>query len=206
MPGLVVTEYARDPVAPTVSVAVTVKVNVEALDGVPVNAPLAELSDSPPGNAPAVIEKVTAPVPPVALSACEYAIPTVPFGSVTGFTTSAAATTTVYAREPVAPSVSLPVIVKLNVPAALGTPVIAPLASVQRQTGRQRTRGDSEGDSTGAAGRADALRIGDALCRRRQRRRIDSDRRVDNDGVRATARCAKAVGCCDCEIEAAGGG
>ena len=73
---------------------------------------------------------MTAPVPPVELTVCGYAIPTVPFGSVAGFTTSAAAITMVYARDPVAPSVSVPVIVKLNVPAALGVPVIAPLAAL----------------------------------------------------------------------------
>ena len=121
--------YARLPVAPTLSVAVTVKVKVAALDGVPVDAPLVELSASPPGNAPAVIEKVTVPVPPVALIVCAYVIPTVPLGSVAGFTTSAAAITRVYARDPVAPSVSVPVIVKLNVPAVLAVPEIAPLAA-----------------------------------------------------------------------------
>ena len=62
-----VMEYARDPVEPTVSVAVIVKLNVAAAEGVPVSAPVDELSARPAGKLPAVTAKVAAPVPPVAL-------------------------------------------------------------------------------------------------------------------------------------------
>ena len=64
----IVTEYARDPVAPTVSVAVIVKLNVAADDGVPVIAPLDAFKDSPVGKLPAVTANVDAPVPPVTLT------------------------------------------------------------------------------------------------------------------------------------------
>jgi len=85
-----VTEYARDPVAPTVSVAVTVKLNVAALVGVPVTAPVDALSESPVGRLPAVTEKVDAPVPPVTLTDWLYAVPTVGAGSDAGLTVSGA--------------------------------------------------------------------------------------------------------------------
>src|SRR5207344_459168 len=54
--------------------------------------------------------------------------PTVPPGNVAGFTTiDALAITIEYARVPNAPRLSLALIEKLNVPAAVGVPVIAPV-------------------------------------------------------------------------------
>ena len=125
--ALTVTEYARDPVAPTASVAVIVKLNVPAALDVPVIAPVAAFRDKPVGNDPAVTANVEAPVPPLDVSVCEYATPCVVAGSDAGFTVSGAATTTVYARAPVALSVSVAVIVKLKVPAVVVVPVMAPV-------------------------------------------------------------------------------
>ena len=64
--ALIVTEYACSAVAPTVSVAVTVKLNVPPDDGVPVIAPVDPFRDRPVGNEPAVTANAEAPVPPVA--------------------------------------------------------------------------------------------------------------------------------------------
>lgn len=62
--GLMMIVYACKPVAPTLSVAVTVKLNVPPSVGVPVNAPLVA-SDKPVGSAPDVTANVATPVPPV---------------------------------------------------------------------------------------------------------------------------------------------
>ena len=72
--------------APNPSVAVIVKLLVAAVVGVPVIAPLAAFSESPAGRLPAETLNVYKPLPPVALTVCEYAVPTVPFGKVAGFT------------------------------------------------------------------------------------------------------------------------
>ena len=62
-----VTVYARVPDAPLPSVARTVKLLVPAAVGVPASAPLDALSVSPAGSDPALIAKVYAPLPPVAV-------------------------------------------------------------------------------------------------------------------------------------------
>ena len=125
--GDTVTEYACDPVAPSVSVAVIVKLNVAALVGVPVMAPVVALRARPAGKLPAVTANVDAPVPPVTVIDWLYAAPTVGAGSDAGFTVSGALTITEYPCDAVAPTVSVAVIVKLNVPAADDVPLIAPL-------------------------------------------------------------------------------
>ena len=66
--ALMVTAYAREPVAPNPSVAVIVKLLAAAVVGVPVIAPVAALSESPAGRLPAEILKVYEPLPPVALT------------------------------------------------------------------------------------------------------------------------------------------
>ena len=57
-------EYALLAVAPTLSVAVTVKLKVPVAVGVPENTPAVKVM--PVGIVPVLTEKVTAPVPPVA--------------------------------------------------------------------------------------------------------------------------------------------
>ena len=73
MAALIVTAYACEPVAPKPSVAVTVKLDVAAVVGVPAIAPVAALSESPAGKLPAETLNVYEPLPPVALTVCEYA-------------------------------------------------------------------------------------------------------------------------------------
>ena len=63
-----------------------VKLLVAAVVGVPVIAPVAAFNERPAGRLPADTLNVYAPVPPVALTVCEYATPTVPLGKLTGFT------------------------------------------------------------------------------------------------------------------------
>ena len=109
----------RAPVAPRPSVAVIVKLLVVAVVGVPVIAPVAAFNESPAGKLPAETLNVYEPVPPVALTVCEYAVPSVPPGSVAGFTVIAALIVTLYARAPVAPRPSVAVIVKLLVAAVV---------------------------------------------------------------------------------------
>ena len=67
-----------------------VKFDVAAVVGVPEINPLAAFSDSPAGKLPAETLNVYEPVPPVALTVCEYAVLTVPLGNVAGFTVIAA--------------------------------------------------------------------------------------------------------------------
>ena len=53
-------------------------------------APVAAFSESPAGRLPAETLNVYEPLPPVALTVCAYAAPSVPLGSVAGFTVIAA--------------------------------------------------------------------------------------------------------------------
>jgi len=63
---------------PLASVAVAVKVEVPIAKGVPLI--VQPLNDRPEGNEPAVSEQLSGAVPPLVLSACEYACPNVPAG------------------------------------------------------------------------------------------------------------------------------
>jgi hypothetical protein len=69
-----------DAVEPPWSVTVTVKSDFPAVVGVPAIAPAA-LTFKPAGNSPAVTLQLFGPLPPLACSVCEYAVPAVPFGS-----------------------------------------------------------------------------------------------------------------------------
>ena len=127
--ALIVTLYARAPVAARPSVAVTVKLLVAVVVGVPLIAPVAAFSESPAGKLPAETVNVYEPLPPVALTVGEYAVPSAPLGRVAGFTVIAALIVTLYARAPVAPRPSVAVMVKLEVAAVVGVPEIAPVAA-----------------------------------------------------------------------------
>ena len=67
-------------VAFELSFTCTVKLGLPAAVGVPVIAPLAA-SDRPAGSAPAVLDQLLPPVPPLAESVWLYPTPTVPAGS-----------------------------------------------------------------------------------------------------------------------------
>src|SRR3979409_2374935 len=65
-------------VAPFASITLAVNVNVPAVVGIPVMAPVAAFKLSPVGRLPVAIEYVNAPVPPLATRLEVYATPTSP--------------------------------------------------------------------------------------------------------------------------------
>src|SRR5580658_1342752 len=89
-----------EAVPPEVSVAVAVKVNVAALNGIPEIVPEG-VSESPSGSPPPGTIHVYGGAPPLALRVAEYGTPTVPFGSAPADTLSAegVATTSVNADD-----------------------------------------------------------------------------------------------------------
>src|SRR5579883_2509388 len=109
-----------------VSVAVTVKVEVPAAVGVPPMLPSGPRL-RPAGKAPLVTSQTYEPVPPLAASVVEYAVPTVPLGSdVVVIVTGAAATVMLNALDAVCALLSVTVAVKFEVPAAVGVPPMLP--------------------------------------------------------------------------------
>ena len=102
------------------------KVNVPTVVGVPDITP-AVLSVNPPGKAPCEMLHVIGAVP-VAVSVRVYVVPTVPFGSVCAGIVGAATIVIVscLVTEPAEFSART---VKVNVPAAVGVPVIAPVVA-----------------------------------------------------------------------------
>src|SRR5262249_5130420 len=93
-----------------------------------VNAPLL-VNDRPFGNAPAVTANELGAVPPVAVSVCEYAVLTKPFGKLAGFTVMVAhggLMKSAYARSPKQPLASVARTVKLNGPWTVGVPPTNP--------------------------------------------------------------------------------
>ena len=121
--------YGPAPVL--LSVAVMVKLTAPLAVGVPVIAPALE-SVRPAGRAPLVIAKVYGPVPPLAVTVCEYAVPTAGAGSVLGETVTVGALTVKEyelvplngAPAPVEESVAL--MLKLKGPPAVGVPLSKP--------------------------------------------------------------------------------
>src|SRR5262245_6178399 len=74
------TVNAADPVQSSVAVARTVNVDEPASVGVPETMP-SLLSVRPPGSAPVRMLNAYGAVPPLAVSVCEYGVPTTPPGS-----------------------------------------------------------------------------------------------------------------------------
>jgi hypothetical protein len=66
-PPLIAIDSACVALAPTPSVTFTVKLDVPEAVGVPVTAPVEAVRERPAGSAPAEIDQVNAPVPPVAV-------------------------------------------------------------------------------------------------------------------------------------------
>ena len=87
--GLIATTYDWDPVASSVSVAVTVKLKLPMAVGVPLVVPAALSKDRPVGRVP-VEDQLQPNRHPLADSVCEYAILTVQLGSVAGLIVMAA--------------------------------------------------------------------------------------------------------------------
>jgi len=112
--------------APIESTAFAVKLNVPAVVGAPVMAPVVAFNVRPAGRLPEEIENVYGPTPPIATSAELYATPT---WAVTPGQASAIGADTVIVQLVVAavPVESTSLTVKLNVPAVVGVPAMAPV-------------------------------------------------------------------------------
>src|SRR3989304_489177 len=115
-------------VAPFASVARTVKLDVPPVVGVPLITPVPLLRVSPKGRLPATIAHVTGDLPPVDVSVWLYARFTVPSDNSVVVTDSAAYTVIESALSEYAPLASITRTVKFDVPAAVGVPLITPVA------------------------------------------------------------------------------
>ena len=91
---------------PFLSVTCTVKLNVPACVGVPLQAPPAEKL-SPPGFDPAVRAHVYGDIPPVATTLAEYLAPTFPDGSDVVTMASGPVIVILSVRDPLDPAVSV---------------------------------------------------------------------------------------------------
>jgi hypothetical protein len=94
VPQLMTNVYARLPVQPRESVAVTVNVKLPVCIGVPERTPAAE-SERPAGSEPAETANVYGATPPTAASVLVRATPAVPAASAAGLTVIVAQTTNV---------------------------------------------------------------------------------------------------------------
>jgi len=118
------------------SVTVAVNLDVPFAVGVPEIMPVAGARVNPAGNVPAVIDQVYDGVPPLAVIGFEYAVPTVPEGSVALIANvgGAAVAMTIdswTALVCTGLSESVTVAVKLVVPLAVGVPEIIPVADAR---------------------------------------------------------------------------
>lgn len=114
-------------VAPTVSVAVAVNVQVQPTVGVPSSTPVAEWNVIPGGTPPGgCTPQVKAPVPPVAARVVEYALPTVPLGSELVVIDIAALIVMLSDFVATTPTLSVTRAVKVVVPALAGVPERSP--------------------------------------------------------------------------------
>ncbi len=137
--GGLATEMLRPcmSVAFELSLTCTVKFAVPLAVGVPLMAPLAE-SDRPAGSAPGPLDHVYPPVPPLADSVWLYAAPTVPAGSdVVVMVNGGGATVMLRAWVSLPFELSFTCTVKLEVPAAVGVPLMAPLGASVRPGGSE---------------------------------------------------------------------
>ena len=121
------------PVLFVASFTCTVNDAVPAVVGVPLTCPV-ELSASPAGKEPALIDQLYGVAPPLACSIVEYPLPTEPPGSdevVTVGACPAAATTTLKAFVPVLFAESFTCTVNDEVPTVVGVPAITPVPAVR---------------------------------------------------------------------------
>jgi hypothetical protein len=135
--ALIVNVYVRMAVAPVLSVAVTVTVDVPTAVGVPEITPVFGLIDKPAGTP--LADHVIVPVPPVAdMVGLGYTRPRVDAGNVDGpLIVSAGLIVNVYARVAVALKASVTLTCTVNEPDAVGVPEITPVAApIERPAGR----------------------------------------------------------------------
>jgi hypothetical protein len=141
--GLMVMRSARESDSAVASVTRTVKSYGPAVVGVPEMAPL-EASVSPGGNDPLVTAHTNGGEV-FAVSVCEYAVPAVPAGNevVVMLGGVAAATIAIWnARVADRFAESVTLAVKVNVPAVVGVPEIAPLPARVRPGGSDPSASD----------------------------------------------------------------
>jgi hypothetical protein len=121
------------------SVTVAVKDEVPLADGTPEMVPVDEVSVSPAGRLPEVIDHEYGAVPPVACRVCEYAVPTTTEGSVEAeILTGVGATITWVATDTDCAGLllSVTVAVKEEVPLAVGIPEMLPVGASVSPEGR----------------------------------------------------------------------
>jgi hypothetical protein len=111
------------------SVTRAVKLKVPLVVGVPEMRPVPLLSVNPGGSEPLAIDHAYGLVPPVAASVREYWLPTLPFGSdvVVMLRVWAAAIVMLNCLVAICAALSVTRTVKVNIPAAVGVPEIAPV-------------------------------------------------------------------------------
>ena len=127
------------PVLFAASFTCTVNEEVPAVVGVPLICPV-ELSVSPAGKAPPLIDQLYGVVPPLACSVVEYPVPTVPPGCdvvVTVGGCAAAATAMLNAFVPVLFAASVTCTVNDAVPAVVGVPLICPVEPSVNPAGKE---------------------------------------------------------------------
>ena len=124
-------------VPPTWSVTSRVKFQVPITSGVPEITPVVGSRVKPGGSEPSASDQVNVPVPPDAVMPAENGVPTAEPGSRGPPIVGAAATVTDSDWVATAPAPSVTWSVKVDVPAAVGVPVISPVeGSTARPAGR----------------------------------------------------------------------
>jgi hypothetical protein len=129
--AFIVIESAAVAVLLALSVTFAVKFEAPVAVGVPVIAPVEVTRDSPAGRLPVAIAQVYGLAPPVAASIWLYATLIVSAGRLDVVIVNGAMTAMDSACVAAAPTLSVTFAVKLDVPVAVGVPVIAPVAAVR---------------------------------------------------------------------------
>ena len=154
---------------PALSRTVTVTLDVPGAVGVPDMAPAADMV-RPPGKPVAL--HASGGTPPVAANDAVYAVPTVPLAAdVVVITSGAGAMVTVKDPAAVAPALSLTVAVTVNLPAALGVPLIAPAADAVTPPGSPADRPRVRLHAAGCGQRRRITRAHHAIGQRRRGQR-----------------------------------
>jgi len=125
-PAVTLTVKDRVAFADSPSDTCIVKLKSPAAVGLPVMSPLDGFNARPGGNDPVVIDQLYGDLPPLTFSVCEYDAPTTPLGSAAVVIVRPAVTVMLSAWVALFPSESLARIVKKNVLAWFGVPVISP--------------------------------------------------------------------------------
>lgn len=125
----IVKDFAAVAGGAALSLAWTVKLEFPAAAGVPRMTPVDGSRDKPAGNEPALTDQVYGGVPPEPLSVWEYAIPTMPAGiDAVAMLKAGGFTTSVKLLFALAEPLSFTCAVKVELPAAVGVPLITPEA------------------------------------------------------------------------------